>query len=199
MKSVKAKTKFKLSFKHQTHKGVIVRFGFILLIFIAYFLFISSKYGYADGMLIAWLSWSFFVLCTPIADAGMMIDFPVRLVSGIRMFISEIVVWIAAIALNFYAVAFQSEAYEQTQLLHLFKHIIDNPVPFWSIFLISGVGTFLSIQLGDDLLDVIRHRDNKKAGLNDLKIKIIYMVFVLIITFALYDFLLTKFNFDIPL
>lgn len=199
MESIKSKSRHKISYKHQTHKGIFIRFGLIVLIFLAYFLFVSTKYGYADGFFITWLSWSFLVLCTPIADAGILVDFPVRLVSGIRMIYSEVAVWGIAIILNIFAVIFSPEVYTQTQLLSLFKHIIDNPIPFWSIFIVSGVGTFLSIQVGDDLLDVIKHKHNKRAGVHDIKIKVASMVFVLFIAFALYDFLFQNFNLDMPI
>lgn len=199
MSYLQTKPKHKISFKHQTHKSIFVRFSLILAIFIGYFLFISSKYGYGDGLFITWLMWSFFVLCTPVADAGMLIDFPIRLVTDIRMIFSEIMVWLIAIILNMYVFFFRPELYSHTQLLQLFKHILENPFPFWAIILISGIGTFLSIQLGDNLLDIIKHKNNKKVGMHELKIKIIYMVFILGIAFVLYDFLLTKFGFDIPL
>lgn len=199
MESIKSKSEHKISIRHQTHKGLFVRFGIIILIFLAYFLFVSAEYGYTDGFFITWLSWSFLVLCTPIADAGILIDFPVRLVTGIKMVYSEVLVWVIAIALNLYASFFSPEVYSQTQMLNLFRHIIENPIPFWSIFVVSGVGTFLSIKVGDDLLDVIKHKHNKNAGVHDIKIKIASMIFVLFIAFALYDFLFQNFNLDMPL
>lgn len=199
MEPIKSKSKHKISYKHQTHKGVFVRFGSILLIFLVYFLFVSSEYGLADGFFITWLSWSFLVLCTPIADAGILIDFPIRLITGIKMMFTEIFVWLIAIIVNVLAVIFSPEVYTQTQLLSLFKHIIDNPIPFWSIIIVSAIGSFLSIQVGDDLLDVIKHKHNKKAGVHDIKIKVASMVFVLFIAFALYDFLLKNFDLEIPI
>ena len=88
MIDVISKPKNATSIKHETHRSVIIRFSLIVLIFASYFLFISTKYGYKEGFLIAWLSWSFLVLSTPIADAGMLIDFPVSSITGVRMVIS---------------------------------------------------------------------------------------------------------------
>lgn len=198
MERFKANAKKPASIKHPTHKNVFIRFGLVLLVFIAYFLFISTKYGYAHGFIIAWLSWSFFVLCTPIADAGMLIDFPVRLITNIKMVYSEVAVWVTAISLNTFMLVHDPDVYSQTQLLQLFKHILTNPIPLWLIFFVSALGTFLSIQLGDELLDVIKHKDTTKAQMHDIKLRVLYMAFVLVLSFVLYDFLLTTFNFDIP-
>src|SRR5680860_168705 len=199
MQNLKTTTKHKPSIKYETHRNVFVRFLLILAIFITYFVFISTKYGYQEGFVIAWLTWSFFVLCTPIADAGMLIDFPARLVTGIRMVFSEMMVWAVAISFNVYVFNYDRSLYDQTQILTLFKHILLNPWPLWIIIIIAAFGTFLSIQIGDELMDVIRHKDRKLATRHDLKMKMLYMVFVLVITFALYDLLLTQFNFDVPI
>lgn len=184
--------------RHSTHRGVFIRFFLMVLVFVVYYLIVSKRYGYANGLLLTWLSWSFFVLCTPIADAGMLIDFPIRLISNIKMVYTEISVWVIAISLNLYAFFFNPELYNQTQLLHLLEHIIRNPIPLWLIFIFSAIGTFLSVQLGDELLDVIKHKDAKKSTKHDIKLKVVTMIFVLILVFALYDFLLTKFDFNIP-
>lgn len=199
MERLKTDSKHKPSIRHETHRSVFIRFVLMLLIFVAYFIFISTKYGYKDGFLIAWMTWSFFVLCTPIADAGMLIDFPVRLVTGVKMVFSESLVWLVAISLNLYTYTFHNTFYDQTQILTLFKHILMNPWPLWIIIFIAAIGTFLSIQIGDELMDVIRHRDRKLPIRHDLKMRVLYMGFVLIITFSLYDLLLTQFNFDLPL
>ncbi len=199
MQALKSRPKNKIHPKHQTHRSVYVRFLVILIIFVSYFVFISSKYGYSDGFLIAWLSWSFFVLSTPIADAGMLIDFPVRLIGGFRMVYSEMLVWLSAISLNLYALKFNPDTYEQTQILSLLHHILTHPWPLWGIILVSAVGTFLSIQIGDELLDVIKHKNVTLAAKHDLKLKLLYMTFIMLIAFGIYDFLLSTFNFQIPL
>ncbi len=199
MEALKTNTKHKPSLKHETHRDMFVRFLLVLAIFVAYFIFISTKYGYQEGLIISWLTWSFFVLCTPIADAGMLIDLPIRLVTGIRMIFSEILVWLVAIGLNVYVFSFESQLYGQTQILNLFQHILANPWPLWIIIAVSAFGTFLSIKIGDEIMDVVRHKDRKLATRHDLKMKMLYMAFVLIITFALYDLMLTQFNFDVPI
>ena len=187
----------KTSFRHKTHRSVIIRFVLIVLIFSCYFLFVSQKYGYANGFLVSWLSWSFFVFCTPIADAGMLIDFPVRMITKLKMVYSEMAVWLVATGLNIYALNLRPEAYKSSQLLELFHHILTKPWPLWIIIMISAVGTFLSIRLGDELLDVIHHKDLSLKKKHQLKLRVIAMIFILAATFVIYDFLLHRYGISI--
>ena len=179
-----------ISIKKETHRDVYIRFIAVLVTFIAYFVFVSRQYGVGEGWLIAWLSWSFFVLCTPIADAGMLIDFPVRLITGLKMVISESLVWATAIGLNTYMLLRNPQIYANTELLKLFYHILATPWPLWGIIALSFVGTFLSITIGDELLDVFRHKDRQLHIRHGLKLRLITMAFILIFTLVLYDYIL---------
>jgi uncharacterized membrane protein len=176
--------------KHETKQQVLIKFILVALVFWLYFVFISQKYGVQQGFFIAALVWSFFVLCTPIADAGFLLDFPLRLITKIRMFVSEIAVWIIAISLNIYTYFSKPEIYAKTKILTLFKYILDHPFPFWSIIFVSMVGTFVSIRFGDELLDKINHKERKMHKKHQKNHKFIIMISLFILTFIFYDFLL---------
>ncbi len=186
-------------FTHTTKKHALKKFLLILSIFVLYFLFIVYKYGLEQGFFVSVLTWSFFVLCTPIADAGFLIDFPLRLITNIRMLILEIFVWLIAISLNLYAYFITPIIYNQTTLLKLFKHILDKPIPFWLIIFLSFMGTFLSITFGDELLDKTHHHERKKYHTHKNKHRVVLMIFLFAITFVLYTFLLKQLGLDIPL
>ena len=94
------KSKEKFNLKHETKKHTLRKFLFILLVIIVYFLLTSLKLGFKDGISITILTWSFFVFCTPIADAGFLIDFPIRLITKLKMVYTEIIVWIVAAIVN---------------------------------------------------------------------------------------------------
>ncbi len=88
------------------------------------------------------LTWSFFVLCTPVADAGILLDFPLRLLFGIRMIVSELAVWALAIVLNLATLMLAPEYYQTTFLTRIFwgnpAHAMallgrDPPVRDWHI------------------------------------------------------------------
>jgi hypothetical protein len=86
MKSVKA-----LSGNGQKMKkhSSFARFMVLVAVLVGYLLFAVHQFGLSNGILVAALSWSFFVFCTPIADAGFMLDFPIRLITGLRMLVIE--------------------------------------------------------------------------------------------------------------
>ncbi len=179
---------------HETKNLVLKKFFAVLAIVIAYFIFISFRYGVKHGFIVTLLTWSFFVLCTPICDAGLLLDFPIRLVARIRMIRSEIAVWALAITLNTASILFNPSVYETTMLLKLFKHILLNPVPFWSIIVLSCIGTFLSVYFGDELIDVARHEFREKYRKHIFKHRLIVVLFIITSVILLYYLLLKKFG-----
>ncbi len=183
--------------KHETKNHVLVKFLLVFLIFLIYFLYIAQKYGVQQGFLVAFLSWSFFVLCTPVADAGFLIDFPLRLITKIKMFVAEILVWLIAITINFYVFFTNPAIYEKTKLLKLFKHILEKPWPFWIIILVSMLGTFVSIKFGDELLDKIQHKERTLYQKHKKNHQLIIMIFLIVFSLFFYDFLLKKLGIDL--
>jgi len=185
--------------KHETKKHALLKFLLILLIILIYFFFMTYKYGLEEGFMVTVLTWSFFVLCTPIADAGFLIDFPIRLITNIRMFFVEIFVWIIAISINLYAFFNSPAIYGKTKILILFKHILNQPIPFWAIIVISALGTFLSIQFGDELVDKAKHHQRDFHKKHKYTHRYLVMIFLFVFTVALYDFLLKQLGIDLPI
>ncbi|MCB9359349.1 hypothetical protein H6503_05440 [Candidatus Woesearchaeota archaeon] len=191
------KERLLFSIKKTFDEHPIIKFSTIAIVIIAYFIFVSQKHGLKEGLLISMLSWSFFVLCTPIADAGILIDFPMRIIAGIQMVYSEIVVWIIAIALNISTFFLSPATYDKTILLSLFKHILEAPFPYWIIIVLSCFGTFASIYIADSL---INSKKKEQVTSNILiKYRIVIFLFLFIMVMILYDFLLNKLGVHIPL
>ncbi len=160
-----------ISTQHKSHyvKGLF-KFLLLLGVLVCYFFYLSWKYDFATGGIVSALTWSFFVLCTPVADAGFLIDFPVRILTGIRMFVIELFVWVMAIAINAAALSMAPDAYDKTVLTHVFYKILIHPWPYWSIIGLCAAGTFVSIYLGDEIFDAVSRR--KKQTRLALKYKV---------------------------
>jgi hypothetical protein len=184
--------------KHQTHHETLLRFVALIAILLGYFFFLSWEYGASTGFSLALLTWSFFVLCTPIADGGFIIAFPVRLLFGIKMAVTQVVVWGFAIAVNVYMLVTKSLAYELTFLTKLLKHILVTPYPYWSILIISALGTFLSIFFGDEMMDVVSHKNRQHHHKFGLKYRIILVAGLAVLTITAYYFLLHGLHLEIP-
>ena len=178
--------------KHETKKSALFRFLVVVTIFLIYLILVSVEHGIEQGVFISLLTWSFFVFCTPIADAGFLLDFPVRILTGIRMLYSEIMVWVIAACLNIYALLFCPGVYKSTVLLRLFEYILLHPIPFWSIIVVSGIGTFMSVYFGDELIDVAKHIHRKKYHRHKNTHRLLILLFIILLAVVLYSFLLKE-------
>jgi len=185
----------------EIHEHPSFRFLAILLIFIIYITFSIIKFGGEKGLLVSFLTWSFFVLCTPIADAGVLLDFPIRMITGLKMVYSEIFVWVVAISLNIYSFTISQGLYDSTLILKVFHNILIEPFPYYSIIILSGIGTFLSVLFGDELIDLSYGHKNERTHhkSHHLKYKIIAFIILFIFIFVIYDLLLHHMNIEIPL
>ncbi len=172
------------NFKFKKHKKAFAKFILLLAILIAYFAYLSWKYDFATGGVVAAITWSFFVLCTPIADAGFLLDFPLRLLFKIKMIFTEITVWILAFTINIFTLNFRPEYYETTILTNIFHKILTNPIPYWSIILLCGAGTFLSVYFGDEILDSVQRKKSKHRKYHMI-ISIILFIFILFAYYSL--------------
>ncbi len=181
-----------------TYRQVIIKFILLCLLLIGYVVYLGYKYDFATGGVAALLTWSFFVLCTPIADAGFLLDFPLRLLFNIRMVTAEIVVWLLAILINVIVVINFVEFYNTTVITKLLYNIITNPYPYWAVILLSAAGTFLSIRFGDELMDVIHHHDRRFLHSHHFKHELILIVFFGVV-FVLYYQLIASLNIEIKI
>lgn len=184
---------------HETKKHALLKFVGLLIIVIFYFILMSLKFGTKTGIYTTILTWSFFIFCTPIADAGFLLAFPVRLITGLRMMYTQIISLFIALGINLYAFFVTPSIYDNTIILKLFHHILSQPIPFWGIIILSLLGTILSIYFGDELIDVTSHSQRKKYHKHLNKYQIIVFLFLIAITFVLYDILLNKMGLNIPL
>ncbi len=169
------------------HKQVLIKFLLLGGLLLGYFAYLSYEYDILTGGLAALLTWSFFVLCSPIADAGFLLDFPLRLLFGIRMVISEIAVWAIAILANLLIMSYAADYYNTTALTKLLYHIIATPYPYWGVIILSAIGTFLSIRFGDELMDVLHHRDRHFFHSHQFKHELILIAFFVVAIWGYYE------------
>lgn len=163
-----------------------VKFALLLLLLCGYGIYLSHKYGAETGITAAALTWSFFVLCTPIADAGFLLDFPLRVLFGIRMVYSEIAVWVIAIVLNLTALHFMPDDYQAALPTQVLKEILTHPYPYWGIILLSAAGTFLSICFGDEVMDSVHDKKSMMAR-HHIKHEVIMIAFFLLTLWVYYQ------------
>lgn len=178
---------------HETKIHELRRFLIAFSILAAYTLYLIWHYG-PNGLSLGVITWSAFVLATPLPDGGVILDFPIRLLSGIRMVISEIFVWITAIGANAYYLKNHAELYDQNIITSSFKQILLNPWPDWIIIYISAAGTFLGLYFGDELLDIAFHHEREKYRRLKPFYQIILVVFAIDVLYVSYKYFLKIFK-----
>ena len=176
--------------KHPSHQ-VWIKFVLLCLILSTYFFYLTYQYDLLTGGVASLITWSFFVLCTPVADAGFLLDFPLRVLFGIRMVLSEIAVWAIAILINIFSLMYFREIYETTLVTQTMEVILTTPFPYWLVILLSGIGTFLSIRFGDELMDVLHHKDRYFYLRHHFKHEIVLFLFFLFVLFGYYEIIST--------
>ncbi|MCA0964778.1 hypothetical protein [Salipiger bermudensis] len=186
------------SIQHPTHRESLWRFLLLLAILIAYFGYLSWKFDATTGAWLAALSWSFFVLCTPVADGGFIIAFPLRMLFGVRMLWTQVGVWGMAVALNLIVLSLVPEAYDDSVLTRLLKTLLTVPWPNWSMLALSAIGTGLSIWFGDEMIDVTAHRDRQKHHSHGFQFKIIAAISLGVLTIIAYYNLLEELGVQVP-
>ena len=182
--------------KHETKKFQLKRFLMALAILILYTGYLYFHFG-ASGITLGLITWSAFVMATPVADGGLILDLPIRVFTGIRMVYSEMIVWTVAISMNIYLISSQPETYNKTVITHAFGQILRNPWPDWIIIFISLLGTFLSLYFGDELLDVVFHKDRKKYLKHRKWLRFVWAFFGFAVFYVSYKYFLELFGLKI--
>lgn len=172
-------------------RQIWIKFALLCMVLVSYFAYLSYEFDLVTGGIAALITWSFFVLCTPIADAGFLLDLPLRVLFDIRMVISEIVVWAIAILINIVALFYFKEMYQTTFITQTMEVIITTPAPYWLVILLSGIGTFLSIRFGDELMDVLHHKDRLFYFRHHFKHELILFIFFIFVLFGYYEIIST--------
>jgi len=184
--------------QHVTHRETLLKFIFLLLILMAYFLYMSWKYDASTGFGVLVLTWSFFVLCTPVADGGFILAFPIRLLFKIKMAVTQAVLWFIAVGINMLMLTISPEIYDLTFLTKLLEKILSEPYPYWSILVISALGTFLSIYFGDEMMDVTTHKNRELSHRHGFKYRTVLVLGLGVLVVIAYYYLLSSLNIVLP-
>jgi len=126
---------------------------FKFILFLSGFSLLASffviQYGLEPGLHIAFLSWSFYILCIPSAHGDIILGVPLRLIRH-KPFFTQPLMWTSAFLLNAFSVTFTPDIYLSSIPTQLLYRIIERPYPCWIIFVISAVGTMYPVIIGNE-------------------------------------------------
>ncbi len=181
---------------HETKRSEVIRFASVFLVLASYTLFLVLKFG-SQGLYLGAITWSAFVMATPLPDGGLLIDFPIRIITGMKMVYTESIGWTTAITLNVYTMISHPEVYDKTVITQAFHQILTNPWPDWILIVISALGSFVALFFGDELLDVAFHKDRKKQQKYGYFYKYILGLFGIFLFYFLYRYILEFFGINL--
>lgn len=152
---------------------VVIIFLFTLIFFIVY-------NGYIKGCIMSLFVWSFFVTCTPIPEAGLLISLPLKKYFNISLHICQTFVSLLAIGMLYYFYLYEKTNIIKCIVGKLFLGLIN--LKYFSIIIISILSSILTSELIDNVINNYIYKE--KIEYMNVKISIIG-IFVLVYTYLL--------------
>ncbi len=146
--------------RRKKHKPQAGKFLIAAALILCYLLLTVDKHGVEQGVLITALTWAFFVFLNPAPTAGLVFELPIRLLTRHRLLVAQYMVWGVGAAIVLPALLLSPDLFHTTTPLAIFYHVLTNPVPYWSLLLLCGLGTFLSVYLVDKVVDEVENELN---------------------------------------
>lgn len=168
-----------------------LRDPFIILLSYAYsglFLFVVfylvKHHGFHQGLLASYLTWSFFVLCTPIISRALLISNIIGKLTGSNLYNAGLFTWSVALISNMFLLNLAPSIYNINPLSSFLAHALMTPRPHW--LLIGMCGTNVWYQALLEKIDFI----GAKPYLHTIGHIITFSCFFLFLFFYRQDFVI---------
>jgi hypothetical protein len=158
------------------NKTYLYIYDVVVIMFILLMVFFIFFNGFYKGCIKSLFVWSFFILCTPVPEAGLLISLPLKRYFGFKMELSQIVVSLFACMIIFYFYCVEQKIIKNNLIGNLFLGLIN--YKYYSIIFISVISSVLTSNLLDN---IINHFINKDE-INYLYLKM-GIIFVLLLIY----------------
>ena len=135
---------------HKITKFQALKFSITCLLLVWYYGYLVGEFGLAVATQSILLTWTFFILCTPSTNGGIIIDIPFHVITGKRMLYSEIGIWCCALIYNIFMYHFYPAIYFKNPITDLLHQVLSRPWPYWLIIGICFLGTVYTLLVSDD-------------------------------------------------
>lgn len=123
----------------------LAKFIIALLFTTLFIIRYTVHYGFLAALVLTLLTWTFFMLCTPLNKGGMLVAPILYFTTHHRFQYTELAVWLAAIAMNALAIFSYPMLYTATTITSLLYYILTHPWPCWVIVALSLCATLYNI------------------------------------------------------
>jgi len=137
----------------------VLKFSILAVVFLYKVYPIISQHGILIGGHVAFLFWTFFVICVPIVRGKILIGVPYHYFTGKQLRFPEIFTWIISLGGNMLTLAITDAPYYKSVVTHLLYNIMETPWPLWLVIVVCGVATFY-----DSLLCNYTHKLTSKKN-----------------------------------
>ena len=174
--------------KNQKNKTYLYIYDVIVILFILLFIFFIFYNGLYKGTIKSLFIWAFFVLCTPVPEAGLLISLPVKRYFNIRMDICQTFVSLLALFMIFYFYYTDKKVINTNFIGKLFNGLVK--YNYYIIMILSVISSILTSNLIDNIINYYIFDDN----INHLYLKSSIIFIFVIIYFYLLNQLIDKVN-----
>lgn len=134
----------------------LVSFVTAVSITLAYAIAAIFYYGFVDGLSVTAITWCFFIFATPVANASILLDLPLRLVTQLPMVHIQIYVYLFALFLVFYHIFAKSHLFDLHPHHRILYQMFTRPFSDYGLLLVvCAIGTVATLQIGDGFMDYI--------------------------------------------
>ena len=103
-------------------------FGFFTLNLIA-------THGLYNGIHIAAIGWTFYVMCLPFFGGGIVLYPLMPIVGALPHYAWELGAWLVSIAIHMLTSTLRPHVYHLTMVTHFLSWSLQRPIPYWLIFI----------------------------------------------------------------
>jgi len=169
-------------------KIYLIIYDLIVILFLFTFIFFVVYNGFLKGCIKTIFIWAFFILCTPIPEAGLLVSLPLKKYVNISIHISQIVISFIALMILIYFYYYEKKTINSCLIGKLFLELIK--YKYFSIIAISIISSIFTSEFIDNLID--NYINNEKIYNIQFKLFMI-ACFVLFYSFIL-NSLINKIN-----
>lgn len=160
---------------------LVILFLFLLMFYIIY-------NGYVKGCVMGIFTWAFFIICTPIPEAGLLITLPLKRYFNISIHISQIFVSLIALSILSYLYLNENKTINKCILGKLFIFLIN--YKYYSVIIISILCSIFTSEFIDNIIDNYINKEK----INNIHFKLGFIAFLIIIYSILMNSLINKIN-----
>lgn len=161
--------------KKKTYLYIYDSIVFIFLVMLIFYIFYN---GYLKGCIKSLFLWAFFVICTPIPEAGLLFSLPLKRYFNIPMHICQAFVSVLALGMLFYFYSYEKKTIKTYLIGKLFLELIN--LKYFSIIIISIISSVFTSEIINNIIDY--YIDKKK--INYIYLKSI-LIIVLVLSYSL--------------